>query len=269
MINIRNLKALSDMSLEYLVVNWEIDDTTESLRNYRYDIYRCIGADNENEYEFLDSVSGDSFHFYDTTALQYKRGIHFYYIVVPVYILSDTTGEPKKCVSLYDKKRDTYANYMRHVNNVYLNVVGNKAGYILTKRRFGQKCSKCWDDIRRQHRHHSCPNCFGTGYEGGYHTPYSIKFNYLTPPPGAFENTGMDGRGDNMQDVSIWTESYPIISVGDRFVAEKNERLKGVQVQRTMKNNEFMLRQILNMQLLSTADPAYGVIIEAGGESDE
>ena len=54
MINIRNLKALSDMSLEYLVVNWEIDDTTESLRNYRYDIYRCIGADNENEYEFLD-----------------------------------------------------------------------------------------------------------------------------------------------------------------------------------------------------------------------
>ena len=72
-----------------------------------------------------------------------------------------------------------------------------------------------------------------------------------------------------MQDVSIWTESYPIISVGDIFVDEKNDRFKVVQVQRTMKNNEFMLRQILNMQLLSTADPAYGVIIEAGGESDE
>lgn len=265
MINIKNLRAISDMSLEYLVVKWEIDDTSESLRNYKYDIYRCIGADNENEYELLDSLAGDSFEFYDTTALQYKTGIHFYYIVVPVYIPTGNSGEPKKCTSLYDKSNDKYANYIRHINKVYLNVVGNKRGYLLTKRRFGQKCTRCWDDIRRQHKQHNCPNCFGTGYERGYHDPYLIKFNYLTPPPGTFENVSMDGRGDNVQDTSIWTESYPLISVGDIFVDNNNNRFKITQVQKTMKNNEFVLRQILNMQLLSTSDPVYGIIIDIGG----
>lgn len=269
MINIKNLRAISDMSLEYLVVKWEIEDTLELLRNYRYDIYRCVGADNEDEYKFLDSVSGDSFEFYDTTALQYKRGIHFYYIVVPVSITTDSAGEPKKCISFYDEKIDIYANYIRHVNNIYLNAIGNKEGYLLTKRRFGQKCTKCWDDIRRQHRQHNCSNCFGTGYEGGYHSPYSIKFNYLTQSPGTFENLGIDGRGDNTQDVSIWTGSYPLISVGDIFVNKNNDRFKVTQVQRTTKNNEFVLRQVLNMQLLSTSDPAYGIIIDIGDDADE
>lgn len=261
MINLRNLKASSEMSLEYLVVNWEIEDTSEALKNYRYDIYRCIGVDNEDEYEFVDSVSGDCFYFYDTTARQHKRGIHFYYTVIPVHIPSNTNGEPKKCISFYDKKKDVYANYMRRVNSMYLNVIGNKEGQLLIKRRFGQKCSRCWDDIRRQHRHHSCPSCFGTGYEGGYHTACSIKFNYLSQPSGLSENVGVDGRGDNVQDITIWTENHPAISVGDIFVDEDNNRFKIVQVQRTMKNNEFMLRQILNMQLLSTSDPAYSVII--------
>lgn len=269
MIRIKNLVAISDMSLEYLVLKWEIDDTSEALSLYRYNIYRCLGADNEEEYDLIGTVSGDTFDYYDTTATQHKRGIHFYYKIVPEHIPTGTVGTVSKCLSLYDRKKDKYANYMRRINSKYLSVIGNKEGYILTKRRFGQKCSRCWDDIRRQHRQHNCPSCFGTGYEGGYHHPYSIKFNYLSTPSGMAENVGIDGRGDNIQDVSIWTESYPIISVGDIFVDENNDRFKITQVQRTMKNNEFVLRQILNMQLLSTSDTAYNVIIDAGGESYE
>ena len=265
MINVKNLRAISDMSLEYLVLKWEIDDTSESLKNYKYDIYRCVGVDSEDEYECIASLSGDSFEYYDKTAIQHKKGIHFYYMIVPIYAPTGIAGKCKKCISLYDRKKDVYANYMRHINNVYLNVVGNKEGYILTKRRFGQKCSRCWDDIRRQHRQHNCPSCFGTGYEGGYHHPYAIKFNYLTSPSGSYENIGIDGRGDNSQDVSIWTGSYPLISVGDIFVDENNDRFKITQVQRTMKNNEFVLRQVLNMQLLSTSDPVHGVTINTGG----
>lgn len=269
MIKLKNLKAISDMSLDYLVIKWEIEDTVESLKNYKYNIYRCIGADSEEEYELLDSVPGDVFEYYDITATQHKRGIHFYYKVIPEHSSSESVGEQKKCISLYDESKDVYANYMRYVNNVYLDVVGNKDGYILIKRRFGQKCTRCWDDIRRQHRHHNCPSCFGTGYEGGYHTPYKIKFNHITSSFGAFENVGMDGRGDNMQDIGIWTKSYPLISVGDIFVNENNDRFKITQVQRTTKNNEFVLRQILNMQLLSTSDPVYDIIIDIGGDTNE
>lgn len=266
MINIRNLKAMSNMSLDYLIIEWEIDDTAEPLRNYRYDIYRCVGADNEDEYELLGTVSGDSFYFFDETAKQHKRGIHFYYIVVPVYIPTENIGEPRKCISFYDKKNDVYANYIRYVNNVYLNVIGNRSGYILIKRRFGQRCSKCWDDIRRQHRQHNCSSCFGTGYENGYHKPSIIKYSYMSQPPGFHENVGMDGRGDDVQNTTIWTESYPIISVGDIFIDNNNNRFKITHIQRTMKNNEFMLRQVLDMQLLSTADPVYNVNIDIGGD---
>lgn len=258
------------MSLEYLVVKWEIEDTVESLDKYHYNIYRCVGVDSEDEYEFIACVSGNDFEFYDSTATQYKRGVSFYYKIIPVNSETLQEGQCIKCISLYDRKKDVYANYMRHLNKTYLNVIGNHDGYILIKRKFGQKCSRCWDDIRRQHSQHSCPSCFGTGYEGGYHKPSKISFSYMSPASGMFENVGMDGRGDNNQDVSIWTGNYPIISIGDIFVDEKNNRYKVVQLQRTTKNNEFILRQIINMQLLSTSDPVYNVIINnMEGDTDE
>lgn len=269
MININTLKAVATMSLDFLVVEWNIDDTVEPLRNYRYDIYRCVGADNEEEYELIGAVAGDSFDFLDTNAPQHKRGIHFYYIVVPVYIPTNQHGEPKKCISFFDNTFDVYANYIKYVNNAYLNVINNHPGCILIKRRFGQRCSKCWDDIRRQHRQHGCPNCFGTGYEGGYHSPKIIRFGHMSQYPASSENVTLDGRGDNTQDVTIWTESYPIISVGDIFVDSNNNRFKVNHVQKTTKNNHFILRQVLNMQLLSTSDPAYDIIIDIGGDTNE
>ena len=266
MIKVKNLRALSDLSLDYLVIKWEIEDTQESLTNYRFDIYRCVGTDNEDDYELVSKIKGNIFEFYDTGALQYKRGVHFYYKVIPIYIPSEIQGEAEKCLSLYDRRNDVYANYIRHVNNVYLNVIGNKEGYILTKRRFGQKCSRCWDDIRRQHSRHNCPNCFGTGYEGGYHLPNKVKFNYMSTTSAMSENIGVDGRGDNNQDINIWIGNYPIVSIGDIFVDENNNRYKVNQIQRTTKNNEHILRQILNMQLLSTSDPVYDIIIDVGGD---
>lgn len=254
------------MSLEYLVVKWEIEDTTESLEAYKYLIYRCTGADNEDEYELVKSVEGNRFEYMDITATQHKRGINYYYKIVPQNIETQAIGKVCKCISMYDKKNDIYANYIRHVNKVYLNVINNDNGYILIKRRFGQKCSRCWDDIRRQHKQSKCPNCFGTGYEGGYHPPSKISFNYLSTTYGKSENVGVDGRGDNSQDIMLWTGSYPLISIGDIFIDENNDRFKVVQVQKTTKNNEFILRQILNLQLLSTSDPAYDIIIDTGGD---
>lgn len=257
------------MSLDSLIVQWETDDTVESLENYSYNIYRCAETDNDAEYTFIANIPGNVFEFKDDTAMQYKRKVCFYYKIVPINKNTLEEGLFVKCLSLYDRKKDNYANYMRYLNNVYLNVIGNHKGYVLVRKKFGQKCSRCWDDIRRQHKQHNCPNCFGTGYEGGYHNPSDISFSYMSMPFGNFENVGIDGRGDNVQDVSIWTGNHPIISVGDIFVDENNNRFKITQVQRTIKNNEFILRQILNMQLLSTSDPVYNVIIDIRGDEGE
>lgn len=263
MIEVKKLFTLNDFSVNALIIKWEILDTEESLDDYNYEVYKSIGVDTEKE--LLATVEGMQFEYHDKEAVINKRSVRYYYSIVPVNKTTGDKGKEVKCVAMFDKRRDKYAHYIRYVNKKYLKVVNNEPGYILISRKFGQKCTVCWDDIRRQHKKSNCPNCFGTGYEGGYHTPYKIEFNYMNIPMMNSENVGVDNRTDNAGDVTIWTTSYPLISVGDIFVTEENNRYKVTNVQYTNKNNEFILRQILNLQLLSPSDVVYKVAIDKEG----
>ena len=263
MIEVSKLFTLNDFSVNALIIKWEILDTEESLEDYSYEIYKSIGVDNEKT--LLTTVDGMQFEYHDEEAVINKRAVRYYYSVIPVNKTTGDKGKEINCVAMFDKRKDKYASYIRYVNRKYLKVINNEPGYILVSRKFGQKCTVCWDDIRRQHKKSNCPNCFGTGYEGGYHTPYKIEFNYMNIPMMNSENVGVDTRTDNAGDVTIWTTSYPIISVGDIFVTEENLRYKVTNVQYTNKNNEFILRQILNLELLSPADVVYKVAIDKEG----
>ena len=82
----------------------------------------------------------------------------------------------------------------------------------------------------------------GTGYNGGYHRPYEVKFNYTTPVRISSENPRLEGTENSENSINVWIESYPLVYEGDIFINE---------------NNEYILRQDLTLTKLPRSDVVY------------
>lgn len=46
---------------------------------------------------------------------------------------------------------------------------------VLKRRRWGPRCSTCWDPVIREATLEHCPACFGTSFQGGYWAPVQIR----------------------------------------------------------------------------------------------
>lgn len=261
MIKIHDLRTTPNYnSVSELRLAWIISDTEEALSKYEFRIERSV--DTNDNFEDIGKVSGDSFRFTDYNASGLKRNVIFYYRVTPYDKLTGHPGESKECVSNFNREEDNIAYYIRYVDNVYLDFINNQVGFILSRRKFGQRCPVCWDDIRKQHKKTFCPVCYGTSYVGGYHKPYQVMYNILNSPRVVTEQVTPDDRSNTQQSITAWIREYPMVGIGDIFVNDDNDRYKIVQLQTTTKNNEHILRQVMTLQKLAPTDQAYQISID-------
>lgn len=283
MIKIGSLSGLNNFLPKGILLKWTIQDTTEDLSNYHYKIFRTtfnapegVGnknlfkrfSENDEEVELIAILDATLFEFLDDTINPYKQSLSFYYEIYACSNESEEISEPQQMVYLFNKwtNKDliggqNIVDYIRELQNKYLKVINNTTGYILQRKRFGEKCPYCWDDIRNQTTRYDCPCCFGTGYKGGYYRPYEVRFNYLTPVRISSENPKLEGTENSENSINVWIESYPFVYEGDIFVNEKNDRYKVNSIHHTTKNNEYVLRQELTLTKLPHSDVCYQFMI--------
>lgn len=54
--------------------------------------------------------------------------------------------------------------------------------YVFKRRSYGNRCDTCWDYHNHKVTNDKCPECFGTGWSGGYLEPYLTRVQYdITP----------------------------------------------------------------------------------------
>lgn len=282
MIRILTLTGYNFFLPQGLLLKWDIEDTSEKLENYYYRIYRTtfdydafqegekqgklhkLYLENNEDVELIAMVDATLFEFLDDTINAYRSDIQYYYEIYACRVDTQEVSTPVPLLYLFNKwtKKDiiggqNYVGYIREIQKKYLQVINNTTGYILQKKRFGERCPYCWDDIRNQTSRYDCPCCFGTGYAGGYHRPYEVKFNYMTPVRISSENPRMEGTENSENSINVWIESYPLVYEGDIFIDEKNERYKVNSIHHTTKNNEYILRQDLTLTKLPLSDVVY------------
>lgn len=79
---------------------------------------------------------------------------------------------------------------------------------IFVKKRHGTRCSECWDPIHKKVMKDHCEVCYGTSYEGGYHTGMRTKMQYSS-----IDNVSRYSYQGLVEPINIsaWCLPYPLI----------------------------------------------------------
>jgi hypothetical protein len=259
MITIKQINVINALSLDYLLVQFRVEDTVEDLSNYKFDILRSTSP--SSGYEVIVSDL-DKFEYIDTGVNLYKPSIRYYYKIKVKDLkegreqLSDIFGEMRSC------SPDNYAMAIITNYDIFLkNVAGNPPIKILIKKKFGQHCTNCWDDIRMQPRIDNCNVCFGTGYTGGYFDPIEVNYSSMTGEAGMEQILDLSDDGEGEQPIQIWILNYPIVSPGDIIVDRYNRRYN-IQAVKPTSKNQYILRQVLTIYRLPASHIVYKFPVE-------
>jgi hypothetical protein len=136
---------------------------------------------------------------------------------------------------------------------------GGQESAILRRKTYGVKCSRCSDEVLKSAQSSTCPICFGTGLEGGYHDPFLLLGQYQESPPadGTQEEKEM---GVDEQEVSqIKTFAYPFVKYKDIWVAYKGSPRYLVKKVSRVEYAQWPVFQTLTVSRLPFSDPAYNI----------
>lgn len=79
---------------------------------------------------------------------------------------------------------------------------------VFVKKRHGTRCSSCWDTRLKKVMQDHCEVCYGTSYEGGYHTGMITKMQYSSID--AVSRYSYQGLVEPIN-ISAWGLPYPIL----------------------------------------------------------
>jgi hypothetical protein len=214
MLNISTITVTDQYGLDSLVIDFTVQDTSEDLSNFRFDLYK---ANHQTQTYFLVQPNITDFTYRDFTVNLYDISINYYYKVLVTDLTTNETLMSEVYGEYKSARADVHALGIIEIHKIYLdNIITNKM-LLLKKKRTGQVCT-CFDDVRRRSNPVSCVLCYGTRYTGGYYAPYTIGTNFLNPPTKIeyfAQNDVGEWEGTPLQ---LWTQNYPLVQVQDVII---------------------------------------------------
>lgn len=247
MLTIKNFIVYPCFSLDFLYLTFDIEDTTENLNNYQFNIYRSEGSD---DFILLDTDLTE-FYYIDKTVNLYKSDITYVY---KLEIKDKQNGQITYMTTQMQPKPDLYAQAIISSYEIYLKNVINQEMLLLKRKKSGQLCF-CYDDIRKRSTVVDCQVCYNTTYIGGYYNPQKIYVNIITPKLIVEQFSPIEQVTEN-NILQLWTLGFPPISINDVLIDRLNNRYIVISCQQTYKNN-YILRQQLQIQKIPQSNIIY------------
>lgn len=130
---------------------------------------------------------------------------------------------------------------------------------VLKRRRWGDRCPRCYDPVLKESTQEHCPICFGTAFLGGYWAPTLIRGRREA----AAVETNITAYGDSdikMADFDIL--DYPLIEYKDIVVdLVRNDRYQVQRVHRT-ELKSVTVHQKLATSLLGRNSVEYALLVD-------
>lgn len=254
--DIKKIEVKDLHGLDSLYIEFTIDDTSENLSKYQFDLYK---SNHQTDGFIMVASNIVDFSYRDFSVNLYDDHINYYYKVnvtnleTSKSVMSSLIGEYKA------GEKDNYAEAIMHIHDVYLNNVINKDMILLKKKRFGEVCS-CYDPIRRRSDSTFCDICYGAKYVGGYYGPYYIKSNFANASSYS-ERFSYSDVSEESSPIQFWTSNFPFIQIGDIIVhSNENVRYIVTSCQPSMKGF-YLIRQTVQVQKLPKNNIVYKVQI--------
>jgi len=170
----------------------------------------------------------------------------------------ETPLEQVEAVSLYDMEKIDWIWAEAIRRNRWILEQGGERVKAFIRKWAGVKCS-CWDTQYRN-AENDCPDCFGTGYVGGFEGPYDI----IIAPPETEKTVELLDVGLHVNyDWTTWTGPYPLLNDRDFIVRQNNDRFSIAHVN-PQGSRGAIYQQHFMLAPLDQKDPRYSVSINGG-----
>jgi hypothetical protein len=247
--------TLKHITPDLINVSWNLESSTENFADYEVLILQSeTPTENyEADYKVIASGISPAYHSeYDDTSIHGLTN-KFDSLVYRIRVVNKNTGKaatgPATIVSV---RGDMNAKYIIRHRELVLNRLSGQKFLVYKKKTFGQYCTKCYDDTLQRTTIGKCDVCYGTGYVGGFYSPFTISAQINENPPRSQITLYGDWQD---QDAQLVTSVTPILQPGDMIIDLYGRRWNIVTVRSTNKAmftiaQQAQMRQMENDNIL-------------------
>ena len=152
-------------------------------------------------------------------------------------------------------RRDLYVTLSRLNGSLYL---------LLKKKRFGPRCTTCFNEFTQDVVLSSCGECFGTSYQEGYHDPVSV-WGKLDPTV-IQQQFGTQGVSE-MAMLGFVTLDYPMVDQEDILVEMQTNRRFIVKQKMQTQSSGIPVHQDLQLSELARTAVEYSIPVSLNNDT--
>jgi hypothetical protein len=211
----------------------------------------------EGPFEHVGNVDDGSFQFADWAAQGINISRNFYY---RVRVASKSgKGYRDSWSANPGHDLDPIGEEMIRKKMVFITVKSGVAGAVLLKKSWGARCSRCFNRERMAAEDASCPECYGTGFTGGYLPPILVP-TLFNPPKSAIVEAGI-----KYETWSVYVElaNYPFLSPDDIWVDRQSNIRYKVENVGIAAHRGAIVSQVAQLNRCDENDAVYDISIPA------
>jgi len=242
-----------------ILIKWELEPSAQNLNNIRFFVDR---GESPEEMQQLQATSdgiraSQLLEFSDYTANLLDLNKVYYYRVRAVEFIGTTPVQTFSSETVtWDGDLDLVGLYVVEEHLFLHRWVSGVPSMIFKRRRDGQYCPECWDEVLKRVTKSSCTTCYGTGKLGGFYPPHEAWMNF-EPDPKVVQVTEWGQRQSSQTDIQF--TNYPLLTDGDLIVELKSNRYWKVSMVRYPEKNRTIMLQIARVDAVNPSDVEYRV----------
>jgi hypothetical protein len=235
-------------------IQWTLEDPENS--SFYFEVLRSGSP--SGPFEVVSGVIPDtSFSFLDSPADHFGLTNHSWYAIK----VTPKSGPANAFVSKpvapgreWTGLKGRLGRKARHDLDILLEKLNGVPLLAIKRRRFGQRCSVCFNPRTKDSVFSSCDNCYSTTFEGGYHTP--VKTWGKVDPVVVSQNMDLTGVTETAM-FGITMPDYPMMEAEDIVVETRTNRRFVVKQKVSTEHRRVCVHQDLQVSELSRSDAAY------------
>jgi hypothetical protein len=233
--------------------------TDYDLADIRVEIFRAQGA--EGPWDLMATAEEGAFQWYDRDVNSPWNIVAYYYLLRVASISGKGFRDSAVIYASHDP--DHIAKEMIRKKQVFFRARAGVSSAILAKKGWGSKCARCFDTVKKLPTDPDCPDCYGTGYPGGYMKPFRV-LALLQPLREAIIRAGVP-----YVEGTVYAEigPDPYVDPGDVLVDQVMNLRYRIQSVQQAAHRQYTVSQILTLALLDENDVVYKIPIEEPASS--
>lgn len=225
-----------------LTIRWALNPHAHPTDDLVFTVFRSNGP--AGPWDLLSTLEPGRFEYTDYKAPGAYVLRTFYYIIRVASISGKGYRDSQPVILEHDP--DNRALELVRKKNLSLTVTNGVALAVLPRKSWGAKCSRCWHIQRATATDADCPECYGTGYPGGFMNPVYVP-GIINPPKKVLVEANI-----KYEPTTIYAEiaNHPVLQPRDVIVDRRlNVRYEVTEVSETTRRG-YVVSQIPTLNRL-------------------